>query len=84
MEFIRSSTVLLSMFGNTAGWRDLVNVEEQWVSVAPLWQFVQIQLNFQKVLESKKEFYVIGVEEYADIIENLQYSVDKPDEAKWF
>jgi hypothetical protein len=31
----------------------------------------------------KKELYVIGVEEYTYIIENLQYSVDKPDKAKW-
>jgi hypothetical protein len=30
----------------------LTNVEKQWVSVVPLWQFVQIRLNFQTVLES--------------------------------
>jgi hypothetical protein len=49
-------------------------------------QFVQIRLNFQTVLESidrKKELHVIGVEEYTYVIENLRYSVDKPDEAKF-
>jgi hypothetical protein len=58
----------------------LTKVEEQWVSVTPLRQFVQIRLNFQTVLEStekQKELHVISVEE------NLRYSVDKPDEAKW-
>jgi hypothetical protein len=47
---------------------------------------VEFQLNFQTVLEStdrKKELHVIGVEEYTDVIKNLRYSVDKPDEAKW-
>jgi hypothetical protein len=42
-------------------------------------------MNFQTVLEStdrKKELHVIGVEEYTYVIENLRYSVDKPDEAK--
>jgi hypothetical protein len=43
-------------------------------------------MNFQTVLEStdrKKELHVIGVEEDTYVIENLQYSVDKSDEAKW-
>jgi hypothetical protein len=49
-------------------------------------QFVQIRLNFQTVLEStdrKKELHVVGVKEYTDVIENLRYSVDKPDEEMW-
>jgi hypothetical protein len=39
-------------------------------------QFVQIRLNSQTILEStdkKKELHVISVEEYTDVIENLQY-----------
>jgi hypothetical protein len=48
--------------------------------------YVQIRLNFQTVPEStdrKKKLYVIGVEEYTDVIENLRYTVDKSDEGKW-
>jgi hypothetical protein len=32
----------------------------------------------------KKELHVFGVEEYTDVFEYLRYSVDKPEEAKWF
>jgi hypothetical protein len=30
-----------------------------------------------------KELQIFGVEEYTDVIENLQYSVEKPNAAKW-
>jgi hypothetical protein len=33
--------------------------------------------------DRQKELHVISVEEYTDAIENLRYSVAKPDEAKW-
>jgi hypothetical protein len=45
-----------------------------------------ISLNFQtvlKTLDGKKQLHIIGVEQYMNVIENLRYSVEKPDETQW-
>jgi hypothetical protein len=47
---------------------------------------MKIQLNFQtflKTLDGKKQLHIIGIEQYTNVIDNLQYSVDKQDETQW-
>jgi hypothetical protein len=39
--------------------------------------------NSSETLDGKKQLHIIGVEQYMNVIENLRYSVEKPDETPW-
>jgi hypothetical protein len=32
----------------------------------------------------EKQLHIIGVEQYTDVVENHQYSVEKPNKTQWF
>jgi hypothetical protein len=66
-----------------AWWRDLANVMVLHLPTLRSKEFLS-QFSYSPGIHwQEKQLHVISVEEYTDAIENLRYSVDKPDEAKW-